>query len=1121
MDEKVLLDVEINAVEALKAYSTLKNRIDELRGSQQELEAQGKQNTQVYAETEQKIKALSSRAREYQKTIQQNVKLEHEQAGSLQQMKAQLSLWTQEYNKLGEAERNNDAGIQIAINISELTKKLNDAEVELGNFHRQVGNYALASQALKKEMKDLANQLNVMKLNQEEGTEEYKRAVSRLAELKDATADVAKEVAGLADDTRSLTIASQSLGFLSTNLNTMKQITEDLNIGVPLLQESINKLNLVTTALSIATQLQTAAQKQSMIYQTAAQALQKIGIKQTEREAKAIAAKSAMLNANSLATKSVTAATWLWNKALAANPVFFIASAILAAIVAIVALTSAFSKSAKAQRAAEKASKAYEEQERKTAATLDDIAARRNQQINDINNSMRQEIVSMKQRGATEEEIAKYKLKREQEIRDIELGSCRERQVANEKLIRSKQNLIAKETDVLNSLRKGSKKYEEQKKKVDELVASLRDLQATQAEEIQKDKDILIKNIEAEQQAAEDRKKRQQKNAKDQADLQKQIADNSLKAQKQAEELALDAADASQADRFANAQKWEKKMFDANQAYEKRKLAQQRKNGELTQQEYNNQLARLADSERAFLEGQANNAKKEVLRQYKEVIAAVGQQTEQMLQKVDSNLAAGLSAVSNQLGIDQAFKDEYANLESLMAMYKQQEEEFSKYGTLAYNASGATMEADKKRFDEMQQKLFEYYRIEKELKAQAEEEKTAIEQEAVDKRLERALKAIENEDALALLDYTKTENEKTDILIEQSKKRIELYKKEAEAEQDPKVKLELLKKIAEEENNIRELTQQNILNNLNKELLDATLTAKKKYDVKMDYLAQELEAVKGNADAEAQINAEMVEARKEYLEGLSAEIGNWSGAALDSLNAINDAWNNIENGHLQKIEAENEEEKQKYKELLDSKLISQEQYDEKVAELDEKLDKKQKEIARKQAIRQKELNLMQTSIAAAQAIIMSLAQSPISYGPFPNPAGIASLSLATITGAAQIAAVAAQPLPKASRGALLQGPSHSQGGIPIEAEGGEAIINKRATSRYLPLLSAINESTGGVPLMANGGLVRQARQQVQQIIDYGMFAEAMSKVHINSQVAVTDINRGQSNYAKVESLRSF
>lgn len=1118
MDDKVLLNVEINAKEALESYSKIKIRIDELRDSQKKLKESGQENSQVYHETEQQIKALSSRAQEYQKTIQQNVKLEHEQTGSLQQLKAQLSLWTQEYNKLGEAERNSDAGIQIAINISELTQKLTDAEIELGNFHRQVGNYALASQALKKEMKDLAAQLQVMKLNQEEGTAEYKKAIERLAELKDATADVAQEISGLSNDTKDLQIASQSIGLLSSSLGQMKSITEELNIGVPLLQESINKLNLVTTALSVATQFQTAAQKQSMVYQTAAQALQKIGIVQTQREAKALAAKTAMQTSSSIATKAATAATWLWNAALAANPVVLIAMAIAAAIVAVVAFTSAFSKSAKAQREAAEATKAYEEQERKTAATLDDIAARRSKQINDISNSMRQEIVAMKQRGATEEEIAKYKLKREQEIRDVELSSSRERQAANEELIKSKQNVIEKETEYLNTLRVGSKKYEEQKKKVDELNASLRDLQATQAEEIQKDNDILLQNIEAEQEAAEKRKQIRQKLASDQMALEKKIADDQLKALKDADELELEQSEASASVKFAHQQEWERKMFKANQDYEKRKLAQQKKDGKITEQEYKNSLASLSAAEQAFLTSQENALKKNMLSQFRSVIEQVGKQTKDMLADIDKNLADSTNSVKLQLGVDDSFINEYNNLASLMDMYAKQEEEFRKYGKVYQNATGATIEADRKRFEEMQEKMFEYTRIETELKRQAEQKKTAIEQSEVDKRLERVYKNIEDGTALDLLDFTKTEEEKTNIATRQSEMRIAALKKEAEAASDPQVKLELQKRIAQEENAIRENQLKNIQNGLNKELANAALSAQQKYNIKQEYLQKELEAVKGNAEAEEEVIRQMAEARSEYLNSVAESMSQWGGQAVQLASSISEAMSSVEQRELQEYEEANDAKKESLKARLDQGLISQEQYDKEVERMDKDLEKKKAEADLKAAKRQKAISIMEAAINTAAAIMKIWAEVP------KEDFGASTIALTAVTaaiGAAQIAAISAQPLPKASRGALLHGPSHANGGIPIEAEGGEAIINKRATARYLPLLSAINESTGGVPLFAHGGVVQQTIRKTEANIDYSALAEAMAQVHLTPQVAVTDINRGQADMAVITQRKNY
>lgn len=106
--------------------------------------------------------------------------------------------------------------------------------------------------------------------------------------------------------------------------------------------------------------------------------------------------------------------------------------------------------------------------------------------------------------------------------------------------------------------------------------------------------------------------------------------------------------------------------------------------------------------------------------------------------------------------------------------------------------------------------------------------------------------------------------------------------------------------------------------------------------------------------------------------------------------------------------------------------------------------------------------------------------------------------------------------PKAANG-LLVGPSHAQGGIKIntpsgiiEAEGGEAIITRKATDMYLPLLSAINQAGGGVKF-AQGGInmiaARSSEQNIQ-FIDYDALAASMSKLNVN--VNVNEVTEAQN-----------
>jgi hypothetical protein len=77
-----------------------------------------------------------------------------------------------------------------------------------------------------------------------------------------------------------------------------------------------------------------------------------------------------------------------------------------------------------------------------------------------------------------------------------------------------------------------------------------------------------------------------------------------------------------------------------------------------------------------------------------------------------------------------------------------------------------------------------------------------------------------------------------------------------------------------------------------------------------------------------------------------------------------------------------------------------------------------------------------------------------------------------------VAATANVVSQKMAQGGVLEGKSHSQGGIymggGVEAEGGEVVINKRSSAIFRRELSDINQAGGGKSLMAAGGVMPPA-----------------------------------------------
>lgn len=106
----------------------------------------------------------------------------------------------------------------------------------------------------------------------------------------------------------------------------------------------------------------------------------------------------------------------------------------------------------------------------------------------------------------------------------------------------------------------------------------------------------------------------------------------------------------------------------------------------------------------------------------------------------------------------------------------------------------------------------------------------------------------------------------------------------------------------------------------------------------------------------------------------------------------------------------------------------------------------------KQARRDKALAIIQATIDTALAIAKSVAESPQTFGlPFS--------AFAAATGAAQIATIASQPIPKFERGGVVGGKRHSQGGTLIEAEVDEFYVRRGQSIRHRSELEAMNRST--------------------------------------------------------------
>ncbi len=260
-----------------------------------------------------------------------------------------------------------------------------------------------------------------------------------------------------------------------------------------------------------------------------------------------------------------------------------------------------------------------------------------------------------------------------------------------------------------------------------------------------------------------------------------------------------------------------------------------------------------------------------------------------------------------------------------------------------------------------------------------------------------------------------------------------------------------------------------------------------------------------NFDAASQASKEM---EKTFGQALKTELLDSLGDALDtaaeSISKFNDvALENTKNrldAEKQAISNRYETENDILKSQLDNQLITESQFRAKQKELQKAKVAEENDINRKIFEAEKKRDRQNATTDYAQAIA-SIIPTLIAYDKTADP--ISVLAKAAITGAlatasygAELAAIGQKKFfpTKFAEGGMVNGPSHDQGGVPFsvqgqggyEMEGGEYIVNKRATSMHRDLLERINKTgrlnpTVGRMKFAEGGLVSSP---MNESVDY-------------------------------------
>src|SRR3989304_36670 len=151
-DEKksIIIDLKFDVSDFTQSAAKLNKEIATINKQQAELKKQGQEGSIQYQKNSEALRENRKELAEVNKTISNLTTANKANAGSNEQLKAQLSVMTLEYNKLSESERNNSArGKELFAQINQVTSSLKGNEEAVGNNRRSVGDYGKALEGTK------------------------------------------------------------------------------------------------------------------------------------------------------------------------------------------------------------------------------------------------------------------------------------------------------------------------------------------------------------------------------------------------------------------------------------------------------------------------------------------------------------------------------------------------------------------------------------------------------------------------------------------------------------------------------------------------------------------------------------------------------------------------------------------------------------------------------------------------------------------------------------------------------------------------------------------------------------------------------------------------------------
>ena len=145
-NNQVIIDIGIDAM--IESLRQLQKQYEANTAAMKAMRDEGKQDSDEYIQLTHANKVLRQEMNGVEKSIQNNIKAEKAQEGSLVQLRAQLANLNKQYDSMSGFERMGTAGEALRSKIKALSDNISSLEANTGRYQRNVGNYKSALEGL-------------------------------------------------------------------------------------------------------------------------------------------------------------------------------------------------------------------------------------------------------------------------------------------------------------------------------------------------------------------------------------------------------------------------------------------------------------------------------------------------------------------------------------------------------------------------------------------------------------------------------------------------------------------------------------------------------------------------------------------------------------------------------------------------------------------------------------------------------------------------------------------------------------------------------------------------------------------------------------------------------------